>query len=183
MFHCNITEPIIKDTVQSLDLDVINDAELLAKTTIVLPNVTTENGPFRLVNISLYVATCIYYSLHSHLYIVVIKSDVLSSTKRMINNAEHITTQQLLEESVKDVPSYYIAAVVNASQYRDGFRMGYVLGAEDYTTDADGHSFYNRKLINGLEYFFRVFSISSTPEVCKLLNFFVVFYTLVFCSE
>ena len=117
------------------------------------------------MQIQFYASSNIYSLLHSHLYIVVIKSDVLSSTKRMISSAENITTEQILEESEKDAPSYYIAAVVNASQYRDGYRMSYALGAEDYTTDADGNSFYNRNLTNGLEYFFRVFSISSTPEV------------------
>ena len=44
--------------------------------------------------------------------------------------------------------------------------MGYYLGAGDHTVDAEGHMFHNKKLSVGLSYFFRVFSIDSTYEVC-----------------
>ena len=108
----------------------------------------------------------LYISLHtniySHLYIVVINSNVISDSEYV---AENITTQELLEELTKDSPKYYIAAVVNAGQYVDGYRMAYILGAEDYTTDAYGNIFYNRQLSNNFKYFFRIFSINSTQEV------------------
>ena len=79
----------------------------------------------------------------------------------MVENVEEITTQELLAESMEDSPQYcYIAAVVNASDYVDGCRMAYILGAEDYTTDTYGHKFYNRQLKD-----IRIFSISSTLEV------------------
>ena len=95
---------------------------------------------------------------------MVINSDMLSNTGH--SNVEALTTQELLEESAKPSPNYYIAAVINASQYIDGYRMAYVLGAEDYTTDVYGHVFYNRQLRDkNFKYFFRVFSISSTQEV------------------
>ena len=97
---------------------------------------------------------------------MVIDGNVFSSTEDMFSNVEDITTQELLEESMKDSPKYYIAAVVNASQYMDGYRMAYLLGAEDYTTDANGYVFYNKQLLNNnFKYFFRIFSISSTQEV------------------
>ena len=60
---------------------------------------------------------------------------------------------------------FYIAAVVNASQYRDGHRMIYVLGARDSTTDADDNTFYNREISREYSFFYRVFSASSTSEV------------------
>jgi len=92
----------------------------------------------------------------------------------MISSAEDITTQELLEESMKDSPLYYIAAVINASQYKRNHRMRYYLGAGDNTTDAYDHVFHNKKLRKGLAYFFRVFSIDSTSEVCLvfILNYF-----------
>ena len=109
---------------------------------------------------------------HSHLYIVVINSDVIiSSTKRMISSVEDITTRDLLEETMKELPLYYIAGVVNADQYVPDHRMRYYLGVEDSTTDAEGHTFYNRKLGVGLAYFFRVFSIDSTLVVCQVFAF------------
>ena len=91
-----------------------------------------------------------------------INIDAISGTEYAV---EDITTQELLKESMKDSPTYYVAAVVNASQYLDGYRMAYILGAEDYTTDAYGNIFYNRQLSNNFKYFFRVFSIDSTQEV------------------
>ena len=95
-----------------------------------------------------------------------IKNDVIiSNTKRMISSVEDITTKQLLDESMKTSPLYYVAAVVNASQYVPDHRMGYYLGAGDHTADSDGHIFYNKQLSVGLSYFFRVFSVDSTLEV------------------
>lgn len=116
------------------------------------------------------IVVCVYLFLYtfiySHLYIVVIDGNGFSSTEDIFSNAENITTQELLEESMKDSPKYYIAAVVNASQYVDGYRMAYLLGAEDYTTDANGYVFYNKQLLNNnFKYFFRIFSINSTQEV------------------
>ena len=97
---------------------------------------------------------------------MVINGDVQSGTEHIVSNVEDITTQELLEESTKASPKYYVAAVINASQYMDGYRMAYILGAEDYTTDAYGCVFYNRQLRDdNFKYFFRVFSISSTQEV------------------
>lgn len=93
-----------------------------------------------------------------------------SSTKRMITSAEHITTEQLIEESMKASPSYFIAAVVNASQYVPGYVMSYILGAGDKTTDANGHVFHNRELRRGMAYFFRVFSVDSSSEVISNLH-------------
>ena len=121
--------------------------------------------------------------LCSHLYIVVINSDVISKTKRMISSAKDITTQELLEETMKNSSLYYIAAVVNSSQYVDGYRMGYILGAEDYTVDADGHLFYNKKIRSGLKYFFRVFSVSSTQEVQKSYNLLYFYITKIYIHD
>lgn len=104
---------------------------------------------------------------------MVIKSDVISRTKRTINSVEDITTQELYDESKEPSPNYYIAAVVNASQYEDAdvYRMGYDLGTKDSTTGADNHPFRNKELEKkyDLEYFFRVYSVSSTHEVWKLI--------------
>jgi len=96
----------------------------------------------------------------------------------MISSAENITTEELLEESMKDSPLYYIAAVVNASQYKPNHRMRYYLGAGDNTTDVKGHVFHNRKLRKDLAYFFRVFSIDSASEVCLVLYLIILIYLL-----
>ena len=109
-----------------------------------------------------FICISLHTNIYSHLYIVVVNSSMISDSEYV---AEDITTQELLEESMKEFPNYYIAAVVNASQYVDGYRMAYILGAEDYTTDAYGHIFYNRQLSNNFKYFFRIFSINSTQEV------------------
>lgn len=130
-----------------------------------LPTVDTENGPFRLVSNSLVFFCLFVSSFYSHLYIVVINSSLIGSTKRTITSVEDITTKQLLNESMKISPSYYVAAVVNANQYVPNRRMRYYLGAGDNTTDGDGHMFHNRELKKGLAYFFRVFSANSTLEV------------------
>ena len=101
---------------------------------------------------------------------MVINSSVIGNTKRTISSVEDITTKQLLDESMKASPLYYVAAVVNANQYILNHRMRYYLGAGDSTTDAEGHMFHNKELKNGLAYFFQVFSIDSTLEVCYIYN-------------
>ena len=144
-----IAEPvIIKEPTLDLSINVINEDQHAAEFfRALLPVVSDENGPF------------------SHLYIVCINGSVLTSTKRMVINVKDLTTQELLEKSSRDNPDFYIAAVVDATQYKENYRMGYRLGAEDSTTDKYGHEFNNRKLISGLKHFFRVFSINSTEEV------------------
>ena len=102
----------------------------------------------------------LYLLTYSHLYIIVINSNLIaSSTKRMISNVEEITTRDMLEESMKEFPLYYVAGVVNANQYLADYGMRYYLGAEDFTTedfttDVDRYEFYNKKLSDGLAYFF-----------------------------
>ena len=103
---------------------------------------------------------------------MVTKRDVISRTKRTINAAENITTQELIDMSKqsKSNPDYYIAAVVKDHQYNedtDNIRMGYILGSAGSTDDPYGNNFVNRKLeLEGqLQYFTRVFSIDSSPEV------------------
>ena len=94
----------------------------------------------------------------SHFYIIVIINT------SAITNVEDITTHQLLEYSML----YYIAAVVNASQYVqyiNNFTMRYTLGAGDNTTDRYGHVFHNREIKAGYSFFYRVFSANSTLEV------------------
>ena len=80
-------------------------------------------------------------------------------------NASIISTEDLLEQSMKSSPLYYVAAVVYASQYVHGYRMRYLLGAGDNTTNHDGHVFNNSPVENDYQYFFRIFSNDSTPEV------------------
>ena len=60
---------------------------------------------------------------------------------------------------------FYIAAVINASQYRDGYRMRYALGAGDNTTNMDGYVFHNQRVDSRYSVFFRVFSTDSTSQV------------------
>ena len=93
-----------------------------------------------------------------------------------ITDVEDITTPQLLDYSMDNSMLYYIAAVVNASQYvqyLNIFTLRYTLGAGDNTTDAYGHMFHNREVRAGYSYFYRVFSANSTPEVVTLqsINF------------
>ena len=89
----------------------------------------------------------------------------------MVTTFSSIITNELLEESARTCPLFYVAAVVNASQYVPGYRMSYILGAGDNTTDPDGHVFYNREVIKKTYlYFFRVFSLDSTSEVIKFPN-------------
>ena len=101
----------------------------------------------------------------------------------MINSSaidgKNLITQELLEHSMNNSMLLYIAAVVHASQYvqyADGYRLRYVLGAGDNTTDKDGHMFHNREVKSEYSFFYRVFSVNSTLEVyCKLTT--IVIYS------
>ena len=99
--------------------------------------------------------------IYSHLYIIVL-------TDNMITNTESISTAMLLEESMKSHPLYYVAAVVNVSQYVLGKGLSYILGAGDNTTDINNEVFYNRKVNDEYFYFFRIFSFDSTLEVWRV---------------
>ena len=83
----------------------------------------------------------------------------------VVDNVQEIATVDLLKESTKATPLFYVAAVVDVSQYVPGYRMSYILGAGDNTTDPDGHVFYNREVKRTDLYFFRVYSSDSTQEV------------------
>ena len=83
----------------------------------------------------------------------------------VITNTESISTAILLEESVKSHPLFYVAAVVNGSQYVLGKGLSYILGAGDNTTDIYSQVFYNRQVKDKHFYFFRIFSFDSTSEV------------------
>ena len=98
------------------------------------------------------------YMIYSYLYIIVLTDDV-------VTNTESISTAMLLEESMKSHPLYYVAAVVNVSQYVLGKGLSYILGAGDSTTDINNEVFYNRKVNKNYLYFFRIFSFDSTLEV------------------
>ena len=98
------------------------------------------------------------YMIYSYVYIIVL-------TDNVINNTESISTAVLLEESLKSHPLYYVAAVVNVSQYILGKGLSYILGAGDNTTDINNEVFYNRKVNKKYLYFFRIFSRDSTLEV------------------
>ena len=87
------------------------------------------------------------------------------ATDNVITNTESISTASLLEESRKSHPLFYVAAVVNVSQYVLGKGLSYILGAGDNTTDINSHVFYNRKVKDECCYFFRIFSWDRTPEV------------------
>ena len=86
-------------------------------------------------------------------------------TDNVITNTKSISTANLLEESVKSRPLFYVAAVVNVSQYVLGNKLSYILGTGDNTTDINNQVFYNRKVEDTYLYFFRIFSFDSTPEV------------------
>ena len=90
-------------------------------------------------------------------------------TDNTITNIESISTASLLEESMKSYPLFYVAAVVNVSQYVLGKGLSYILGAGDYTTDINNQVFYNRKVKGNQLYFFRIFSFDSTPEVATYI--------------
>ena len=87
------------------------------------------------------------------------------ATDNVITDTKSISTASLLEESRKSHPLFYIAAVVNVSQYVLGKGLGYILGAGDNTTDISGQVFFNRKVKGNQFYFFRIFSLGSTLEV------------------
>ena len=86
-------------------------------------------------------------------------------TDNVITNTESISTASLLEESVKSYPLFYVAAVVNRSQYLLGKGLSYILGAGDNTTDIYNQVYYNRQVKDNYYYFFRIFSFDSTTEV------------------
>ena len=100
---------------------------------------------------------------YSHLYII-----VHTASDQLITDPASISTEDLLEESTKTTPLFYVAGVVNASQYVPGYRMSYILGAGDNTTDPDGHVFHNREAEGTFLFFFRVFSVSSTRQVTTI---------------
>lgn len=89
----------------------------------------------------------------------------ISDANILVANVENVTTQEILDETTMKTSPIYVAAVINASQYRDGYTMKYSLGAGDTTIDADGHVFHNREIKESALIFFRVFSINSTQEV------------------
>ena len=108
--------------------------------------------------------------IYSHFYIIVIIN------ASAITNVEDISTRQLLDYSMDNSMLYYIAAVVNASQYvqyMNDFILRYTLGGGDNTTDPYDHVFHNREVRAGYSYFYRVFSANSAPEVVTLqsINF------------
>ena len=70
---------------------------------------------------------------------------------------------------MKSHPLFYVAAVVNRSQYVLGKGLSYILGAGDNTTDIYSQVFYNRQVKDNYFYFFRIFSFDSTPEVCIVI--------------
>ena len=112
----------------------------------------------------------LFVYIYSHFYIIVIIN------ASAIANVEDISTRQLLNHSMDNSMQYYIAAVVNASQYvqyMNDFTIRYTLGAGDNTTDPYSHVFHNREVKAGYSYFYRVFSANSTPEVVTLqsINF------------
>ena len=97
-------------------------------------------------------------SFYSYLYIIVVTDNGVTDTKS-------ISTKSLLEESLKSRPLFYVATVINVSQYVLGNKLSYILGAGDNTTDINDQIFYNREVKNTYLYFFRIFSFDSTPEV------------------
>ena len=98
-----------------------------------------------------------------------------------VTDVEDISTPQLLDHSMDNSMLYYIAAVVNASQYvqyLNDFTMRYTLGTGDNTTDPHGHVFHNREVRAGYSYFYRVFSANSTLKVVTLQSIDFMFYYL-----
>ena len=96
--------------------------------------------------------------LYSYLYIIAVTDDTVTDTKS-------ISTASLLEESPKNHPLFYVAAVVDINQYVLGKRLTYIMGIGDNTTYINGQVFYNRKVTDECCYFFRIFSFDSTHEV------------------
>ena len=97
-------------------------------------------------------------------------------TRQVHDDVTKAPTKQLIKLSMLASSSVYVAGVVNASQFVPGTRLGYIVGAGDNTTDPDGNVFHNRKVEKDFEYFFRVFSADSTPEV--RCNISIVYATL-----
>ena len=156
-----IIESELNQTVPEIILNSMANRERTFD--IDLPQISMNNGPFRLA--------CIIYNLqskqdgnvnaYSHFYIIV----VINSSGIDVNT---LTTQELLEHSKDNSMLYYIAAVINASQYvqyAGGYRMRYALGAGDNTTDVHGNMFHNREVKRGYLFFYRVFSANSTLKV------------------
>ena len=113
---------------------------------------------------------------YSYLYIIVV-------TDNVITNAKSVSTASLLEESLKSHPLFYVAAVVNVSQYVLGNKLSYILGAGDNTTDINNQVFHNRKVKETYFYFFRIFSFDSIPEVGSVIAIhfnFILHYPLSF---
>ena len=132
-----------------------------------LPIITMKYGPFRSVTYFKKSRSLMYLFAYvcSYFYIIVIINT------SAITNVENIPTHQLLEHSMNNSMLYYIAAVVNASQYVqyiNDFTMKYTLGAGDNTTDRYGNVFHNREVKAGYSFFYRLFSASSTPKVVTL---------------
>ena len=101
---------------------------------------------------------------------VVVDDESRGITTRQVHDDVTATpTKQLIDASMSTSSPVYVAGVVNASQYVLGTRLGYIVGAGDNTTDPDGNVFHNREVEGDFEYFFRVFSADSTPEVRKML--------------
>ena len=102
-------------------------------------------------------------------------------TDNLITNTKSISTASLLEESLNSQPLFYVAAVVNISQYVLGNRLYYILGAGDNTTDISGQVFYNRPVKESYFYFLRIFSFDSTIEVC--MNYCLTFVMGISCDN
>ena len=98
---------------------------------------------------------------NSHLYIIVALSE------HVVTGIKNVSTQELFKQSRNTFPLFYVAAAINASQFVPGYRMRYILGIGDKTTDPKGHMFHNRKVNIGFTYLFRVFSVDSTSEVLR----------------
>jgi len=114
-----------------------------------------------------YFDAIIYSFFYSHLYIIV------AVNNSVIENVVEIPTQVFLEKPINTTPLFYVAAVVYSSQYVPGYRMSYILGAGDNTTDPYGHIFYNREVQQNYYFFYRVFSANSTQEVQYLHRMYV----------
>ena len=99
----------------------------------------------------------------------------MAINENVTDDIKEMTTKDLLEESNKNISLFYVAAVVNASQYVPGYRMSYILGAGDNTTDPNGHVFYNREGVQGrFLVLYRVFSANSTAEVQYMYHNIIV---------
>ena len=115
----------------------------------------------------LYVSLFICVIHFSHLYIVVVLDGESGgiTTRQVHDDVTTTPTKDLIVASMSTSSPVYVAGVVNASQYVPDTTLGYIVGAGDNTTDPDGNVFHNREVEGDFEYFFRVFSVDSTPEV------------------